>query len=113
MSYLYGIDFMLDKTINTEDSIKEHIKDNLESMNDDTFRKDIILVNNLENNRGVFVDLDRIEKYYDIFENNEVHVLPCVTIAGLYDVFIMLLREFCKEDENDLLLWFCNRFRIL
>ena len=98
MIYLYGIDFMLDKTTNTEDSIKEHIRDNLESMNNDTFRKDIILVNDLEINRSIFVDLDRMGEYYDIFENNEVHVLPCVTIAGLYDVFIMLLREFCKEE---------------
>ncbi len=98
MIYLYGIDFMLDKTINTENGIKEHIKDNLESMSDDTFRKDIILVNNLENNRGIFVDLNRVGKYYGIFKNNEVHTLPCVDIAGLYDVFIMLLREFCKEE---------------
>lgn len=98
MIYLYGIDFMLNKTTNTEDSIKEHIKDNLESMSDDAFRKDIILVNDLEINRSIFVDLGKVGKYYDIFEINEVHTLSCIDIVELYDVFIMLMREFYNKE---------------
>lgn len=98
MIYLYGIDFMLDKTTNTEDSIKEHIKDNLESMNDDVLRKDIILANNLKDNRDIFINLNKEVKSYDLFESCFAYDVYCRDMVGSFNVFIMLVREFCKEE---------------
>ena len=96
MILFYGIQSILSEPNYRKEEIYDHIKHFTVSIDSDIFMENVIKINDLESNRYLFDESVDALKCSKIFTDDKIK-FSNYKINYFYDVYLMLMREFCNN----------------